>query len=200
MSIASHSPMMKPMIDEFRKVCQSVKYIKATIPVVSNMTAEITNDRIAKADYWCEHILSPVDFSGSIKACSASGCTHFIDLGPKPTSLSMAQETLTSAELAWIPSFKKNFTSWQTLNEGLARLFADGAEINWNGYHSEYSGAKISLPHYPFQRQSYWIADRVAEGGVSFGDGIPSGSVLLGSRANTSSKKVQHIQQQDQRQ
>ena len=188
-SIASHSPMMKPMIDEFRKVCQSVKYIKATIPVVSNMTAEITNDRIAKADYWCEHILSPVDFSGSIKACSASGCTHFIDLGPKPTSLSMAQETLTSAELAWIPSFKKNFTSWQTLNEGLARLFADGAEINWNGYHSEYSGAKISLPHYPFQRQSYWIADRVAEGGVSFGDGIPSGSVLLGSRANTSSKK-----------
>ncbi|MBX7043513.1 MAG: SDR family NAD(P)-dependent oxidoreductase, partial [Ignavibacteria bacterium] len=40
-----------------------------------------------------------------------------------------------------------------------------------------------------FQRQSYWIADRVAEGGASFGDGIPSGSKLLGNKANTSSKK-----------
>jgi acyl transferase domain-containing protein/acyl-CoA synthetase (AMP-forming)/AMP-acid ligase II/acyl carrier protein/NAD(P)-dependent dehydrogenase (short-subunit alcohol dehydrogenase family) len=188
-SIASHSPMMRPMIDEFRKVCRSVHYSNAKIPVVSNINAEITSDKISNADYWCDHILSPVEFSKSILTCVDSGSTHFVDLGPKPTSLSMAQETIQSQDLTWIASFKKNFTAWQTLCDGLARLYVNGANVNWSGFHNEFAGSKISLPHYPFQRQRYWIADQISSAESSLGTGIQTGKTLLGSRVNSASKK-----------
>jgi acyl transferase domain-containing protein/acyl-CoA synthetase (AMP-forming)/AMP-acid ligase II/acyl carrier protein/NAD(P)-dependent dehydrogenase (short-subunit alcohol dehydrogenase family) len=188
-SIASHSPMMIPMIDEFRKVCSSVHYHEARIPVVSNINAEITSDKIANAEYWCDHILSPVEFSKSILTCVNSGNTLFVDLGPKPTSLSMAQETNQSHDLTWIASFKKNFTAWQTLNEGLARLFVNGVQVNWEGYHNDFAGSKISLPHYPFQRQRYWIADQISSADTSIGSGIQTSKTLLGSKANSASRK-----------
>ncbi len=188
-SIASHSPMMQPMIDEFRKVCRSVQYHPAKIPVVSNITAEITSDKISNADYWCDHIMSPVEFSKSILTCVESGCNLFIDLGPKPTSLSMAQETIQSQDLVWIPSFKKNFTSWQTLSDGIARLFVSGANVDWSGFHNEFAGKKISLPHYPFQRQRYWIADETSQSDASLSSGISTGKLLLGNKANTAADK-----------
>lgn len=188
-SIASHSPLMKPMIGSFRNVCNSVRYSRAKIPVVSNITAEITSDMIADADYWCRHILSPVEFSKSISACVQHGITHFVDLGPKPTSLSMAQECVDSSGLTWIPSFKKNFTAWQILNEGLARLYAEGANVDWNGYHSPFAGRKLSVPGYPFQRQRYWIADQTSGADASLSGGMHTGRVLLGAKLNTSSRK-----------
>jgi acyl transferase domain-containing protein/acyl-CoA synthetase (AMP-forming)/AMP-acid ligase II/acyl carrier protein/NAD(P)-dependent dehydrogenase (short-subunit alcohol dehydrogenase family)/SAM-dependent methyltransferase len=188
-SIASHSPMMIPMIEEFKEVCRSVRYSEARIPVVSNINAEITSDKISNADYWCDHILSPVEFSKSILTCVNSGNNNFIDLGPKPTSLSMAQETIQSNDLTWIASFKKNFTTWQTLSEGLARLFVNGVIVNWEGYHNDFAGSKISLPHYPFQRQRYWVADQISSADASIGSGIQTGKTLLGSKANSASRK-----------
>ncbi len=188
-SIASHSPLMESMISEFRKICESIVYNEAHIPVISNITAELTTDLISNPEYWCRHILSPVEFSKSIKVCVENGCTYFVDLGPKPTSIGIAQETSMDQGLVWIPSFRKNFTAWQTLNEGISRLFVGGAHVNWRGFYAELSGSKVSLPHYPFQRQRYWIADKVQENKSNFTEGSYSSNVLLGSRLNTSSAR-----------
>ncbi|MBL0105762.1 MAG: acyltransferase domain-containing protein [Ignavibacteria bacterium] len=133
-SIASHSPLMKTMIEEFRKVCNTVKYSSAQIPVVSNITGEIVTDRISNADYWCEHIMSGVRFSDSIKACVNFGCDTFIDLGPKPTSIGMGQETVMDPNLNWLPSFKKNFTIWETMLQGLGKLYVKGLSPDWNSF------------------------------------------------------------------
>ena len=52
-SIASHSPLfMETMIEEFRKVCNTVKYSSPNIPVVSNITGEVVTGRTSNADYW----------------------------------------------------------------------------------------------------------------------------------------------------
>ncbi|MBS1551819.1 MAG: SDR family NAD(P)-dependent oxidoreductase, partial [Bacteroidetes bacterium] len=156
-SIASHSPLMKTMIEEFRKVCNTVKYSPARIPVVSNITGEIVTDKIANADYWCEHIMSAVRFSDSIKACVNFGCDTFIDLGPKPTSIGMGQETVMDPKLNWLPSFKKNFTIWETMLQGLGKLFVNGLSPDWINFDKDFSHKLVSLPSYPFQKQRYWI-------------------------------------------
>lgn len=158
-SIASHSPLMNPMIDEFRKVCKTVNYSSPQIPVVSNITGEIVTDKISNADYWCEHILSGVRFSDGIKACINFGCEFFIDLGPKPTSISMGQETVQDSHIHWLPSIKYNFSIWETMLHGLGTMFVNGVVPDWKNFYKDWEYKKISLPVYPFQHQRYWIED-----------------------------------------
>jgi acyl transferase domain-containing protein/acyl-CoA synthetase (AMP-forming)/AMP-acid ligase II/acyl carrier protein len=192
-SIASHSPLMETMIEEFRKVCNTVKYSSPNIPVVSNITGEVVTGRISNADYWCEHIMSSVRFSESIIACVKYGCDTFIDLGPKPTSIGMAQETVMDSGINWLPSFKKNFTAWETMLQGLGKLFAAGAEPDWNNFDREFSHKLISLPNYPFQKQRYWISEAKGSKSNSFTNNIISKenqiNDLAGSELITASSK-----------
>ncbi len=192
-SIASHSPLMKPMIEEFRNVCQTVKYSSPAIPVVSNITGEIVTDKIANPDYWCEHIMSGVRFSDGIKACIKYGCDFFIDLGPKPTSISMGQETVADAGIHWLPSIKYNFTIWETMLQSLGTLYVNGANVDWNNFDKDFSHQKISLPGYPFQHQRYWIEDLNAAKGRSLFElaaGRKSGNPLVGNKIISASKNV----------
>ncbi len=43
------------------------------------------------------------------------------------------------------------------LLSGLAQLYILGVKINWKSLSQNIAGKKISLPTYPFQRQTYWI-------------------------------------------
>ncbi|MBK9331724.1 MAG: SDR family NAD(P)-dependent oxidoreductase [Ignavibacteria bacterium] len=147
------------MINEFRNVCESIKYSEAQIPVVSNITGEIVTDKIANAEYWCDHILSPVRFSESIEECVKYGVEIFIDLGPKPTSINMAQETVRDTNIKWLPSLKYNFTIWETMLGSLGNIFISGAEPDWKGLWEGFGHGVVSLPNYSFQRERYWIGD-----------------------------------------
>lgn len=181
-SIASHSPLMKTMIEEFRKVCNTVKYSPAQIPVVSNITGEIVTDRISNAGYWCEHIMSAVRFSDSIKACVNFGCDTFIDLGPKPTSIGMGQETVMDPKLNWLPSYKKNFTNWETMLQGLGKMYVNGLSPDWNNFEKDFSHNLISVPSYPFQKQRYWIDEAKGARPESFQ--TPAATASKGNRLN----------------
>ncbi len=181
-SIASHSPLMKTMIEEFRKVCNTVKYSPAQIPVVSNITGEIVTDRISNAGYWCEHIMSAVRFSDSIKACVNFGCDTFIDLGPKPTSIGMGQETVMDPKLNWLPSYKKNFTNWETMLQGLGKMYVNGLSPEWNNFEKDFSHNLISVPSYPFQKQRYWIDEAKGARPESFQ--TPAATASKGNKLN----------------
>ncbi|MDJ0745275.1 MAG: hypothetical protein QNJ32_18205 [Xenococcaceae cyanobacterium MO_167.B27] len=39
----------------------------------------------------------------------------------------------------------------------LAKLYVKGANIAWKELYQEYSGKKVPLPNYPFQRKIYWL-------------------------------------------
>lgn len=162
-SIASHSPLMHSMIDEFRKVCETIEYNEAEIPVVSNMTGEIVTDKISNAEYWCKQILSPVRFSESVKECVSNGVEIFVDLGPKPSSINMAQESVLDPKIKWLPSFKYNFTIWETMLCSLGSMYVSGIDPNWQEFAKDFSHGIVSLPNYPFQRERYWIGDGVEE-------------------------------------
>ena len=191
-SIASHSPLMNSMIEEFRKVCNTVKYSSPKIPVVSNITGEVVTDKISNADYWCEHILSGVRFSDSIKACVNFGCDTFIDLGPKPTSIGMAQETVIDSNLNWLPSFKKNFTIWETMLQGLGKMYVNGVNPDWQGFEKDFSHNIVSIPNYPFQKQRYWIDEVKGSKSKLFSADYSNSDTVLndltGSKLNSASK------------
>lgn len=49
---------------------------------------------------------------------------------------------------------------WRDLMRSLGRLYVEGVAIDWRGVEADFDRRPVSLPGYPFERQSFWL-DRV---------------------------------------
>jgi acyl transferase domain-containing protein/acyl-CoA synthetase (AMP-forming)/AMP-acid ligase II/acyl carrier protein len=156
-SHAFHSPLMRPMLGEFSEAARGVQYARARAGVVSNVTGSVSFDEVASADYWCRHVLAPVDFAGGVEALSRLGCDVMIEVGPKPTLLALSKQCVSPEGRLWLPSLQANRPNWATLLESLAALYARGASIDWVGFDRDYARRRVSLPTYPFQRRRCWV-------------------------------------------
>ncbi|MFM6306704.1 MAG: acyltransferase domain-containing protein, partial [Dolichospermum sp.] len=152
-SHAFHSPLMKPIISEFKQITQQVTFSSPLIPVISNVTGEVIKDAITTADYWCQHILQPVKFAASMQSLAQQGVEIFIEIGPKPTLLGMGRQCLPSDYSGlWLPSLRPKKEDWQALLTSLAELYLHGVKIDWQGFDRDFERKRSVLPTYPFQR------------------------------------------------
>ncbi|MGB5631252.1 MAG: beta-ketoacyl synthase N-terminal-like domain-containing protein [Waterburya sp.] len=166
-SHAFHSPLMEPMLAEFEAVASQVNYSRPKIKLISNVTGNQVTPEIATAQYWCRHILMPVNFARSMETLASLGSKAMIEIGTKPTLLSMGRHCLTDLEtdkdMQWLPSLRPKRSDWQQLLESLAQLYVSGVEIDWSGFDGDYPRRTIPLPTYPFQRQRYWFAEETSK-------------------------------------
>ena len=86
-----------------------------------------------------------------------------IEIGPQPVLLGMGRQCVvdSKADYTWLPSLRKDTDPWQTMIAALARLYVDGAPIDWRGFDSPYSRRTISLPAYAFNPKPYWLRSSV---------------------------------------
>jgi len=79
---------------------------------------------------------------------------------------------------------RRDKNDWDELLCSLAKLYVHGSPVNWEAVNRPYSGRRLSLPTYPFERQSYWLPSPQA--GTSWQQPIPpSANPLLGRRLPT---------------
>lgn len=159
-SHAFHSPLMEPMLADFKRVATQIAYSSPQIDLISNLTGQPATSEIATPEYWCRHILQPVRFARSMDCLTDRGYEIFIEIGAKPILLGMGSRCLTDTALqqvAFLPSLHPRSDDWQQLLASLAELYIGGISIDWSGFHRDYSRRLIQLPTYPFQRQRYWI-------------------------------------------
>ena len=160
-SHAFHSPLMEPMLAEFKQIANKIKYSQPKIQLISNLTAQKADRQIATPEYWCRHILQPVNFAASIANLASQGYRTFLEIGAKPTLLGMGHHCLKdtdfSNQLRWLPSLRPKRSDWQQLLESLAQLYVRGVSIDWAGFDRDYPRRRITLPTYPFQRQRFWF-------------------------------------------
>ena len=157
-SHAFHSPLMNPILEDFAKVAESIEYNLPQIKLISNITGKIATAEISTGQYWIEHILAPVRFADGIQAIQQE-CNIFLEIGSKPILLGMGRSVLTNSEVTnyWLPSLRPRKEDWQQILQSLGSLYARGIEIDWHSFERGYNRQKVSLPTYPFQRQSYWL-------------------------------------------
>ena len=125
--------------------------------MVSNLTGRVADEHTyADPTYWSRHCRSPVRFAESVQALVERGCDAFLEIGPSPTLIGMAQRCLPEGSYAWLPSLRPGRDDWQTLLDSLAQLYVRGAKVDWAGFDRDYPQRKTELPAYPFQRRRFW--------------------------------------------
>jgi acyl transferase domain-containing protein len=157
-SHAFHSPLMEPMLDEFEQIAAQVKFSAPTVRLISNVTGRAVTTEVTQPAYWRKHVRAAVRFAASIETLQQLGCSAFVEIGPSPTLLSMGQRCLDDDRAVWLPSLRPGQDDWQTILTSLARLYVQGAPVDWRSFDQPYARRKLALPTYPFQRERYWLA------------------------------------------
>ncbi|KOT60338.1 hypothetical protein ADK43_14935 [Streptomyces rimosus subsp. rimosus] len=181
-SHAFHSPLMEPMLEDFRSVVARLSFGTPAIPVVSNLTGELAEpDQLADADYWVRHVREAVRFADGIGALRTAGATRFLELGPDSVLTAMARETA-SDEAVLAPVLRKDRPEETTLLGALAQLYVRGAGVNWAVLFAGSGARWVDLPTYAFQHERFWPAGGAARAGDVRSAGLGSaGHPLLGA-------------------
>lgn len=193
-SHAFHSPLMEPMIPEFRKVAQEIRYFSPQIDLISNVTGNLITDEIATSEYWCRQITEPVRFADGFKALLQDGYQVFLECGSKPVLLGMGRRILaemtpdTTQDYLCLPSLSPN-SDWEQMLESVAQLYLKGVAIDWMAFDQDYQRCKISLPSYPWHRKRYWI-DPPLKTETRRVSSLPPSHPLLGERLPSALKEI----------
>ncbi|WUW59512.1 SDR family NAD(P)-dependent oxidoreductase [Streptomyces sp. NBC_01455] len=158
-SHAFHSPLMEPMLVEFRTVAESVTYGEPRIPVVSNLTGQVaTAGELGSADYWVRHVREAVRFADGVRTLAERGATRFVELGPDGTLTALAQPCVPSDDgMLFTPVLHKTGSEPAAVLRGLGRLHAHGGPVGWETVFAGTGAAAVELPTYAFQRERYWL-------------------------------------------
>ncbi len=152
-SHAFHSPLMDPMLAEFRGIAESLTYGKTVVPIVSNVTGEPITE--FNADYWVRHVREAVRFLDGVRTLEASGVDTYVELGPDGVLTGMAQDCVTEPAV-FVAAQRRDREEPFALRTALATLFVAGVEPDWAAV---FGGKRAlrDLPTYPFQRERFWL-------------------------------------------
>ncbi len=153
-SHAFHSPLMEPMLDEFRAVLESVSYEAPAIPLVSTLTgARATAEELASPAYWVRHVRESVRFADAVSTLVDEGVATFVEIGPGGTLSALGQESAPDA--AFVPALRGDRPEESALVSAVAELGTRGVRVDWTKLLP--GGRPVDLPTYAFQRKRYWL-------------------------------------------
>jgi polyketide synthase 12 len=188
-SHAFHSPLMEPMLDDFRAVAAGLTYDSPRLPVVSTLTGRRAGDgELTTPEYWVRHVREGVRFADAIDVLRGDGVDHLLEIGPDGTLSGLAAQCAPDPDALVVSALgRKDRAEPMAVLEGLARLWVAGTDVDWQSVCA--GGQRVDLPTYPFQRQRYWLrpssgAGTGAGGHWLLGPGVPMadgrGVVLTG--------------------
>lgn len=156
--VASHSPLMEPILAQFGAVAQSISYRRPNIKIISNLTGQVADEELTTPDYWRRHLRESVRFAQGMATIGQLGIDTYMEVGPKRTLLGLGQQCLPANDASlWLPSIHPKTEDWAQMLDSLSALYTRGAAVDWQGFDQGYKRQKVSAPLYPFQRQRYWI-------------------------------------------
>ncbi|MDL2082174.1 SDR family NAD(P)-dependent oxidoreductase, partial [Streptomyces sp. GXMU-J15] len=158
-SHAFHSPLMDPVLDDFRAVAETLTYAAPRIPVVSDVTGEpATAEELTSPDYWVRHLRHCVRFADGVRALAAQHVTRTLELGPDATLTTLAASGTDLADALHVPALRDDRPEPRALLEAASALFTRGAAVDWTAALPALAEAPCpALPTYAFQRRRYWL-------------------------------------------
>ncbi|MFD8693134.1 type I polyketide synthase, partial [Streptomyces sp. NPDC059651] len=185
-SHAFHSPLMEPMLGEFRRTVESITFHEPVIPLMSTVTGAIDPQRMRSTEYWVTHVRTTVRFADAVTALEPHGVTRYVEVGPSAALVPMVQEVLDERtgdgpEALVVPALRRDRSQERAFLTALARLHETGAgssvasAVDWAAVFDGLDAHQVDLPTYAFQRERYWLD---APAGSGTGSGVGDATAL----------------------
>ncbi|MEV0070583.1 type I polyketide synthase [Amycolatopsis sp. NPDC050768] len=162
-SHAFHSPLMEPMLAEFREILEVVDYAPPTIPVVSNVTGRLAKpEELCSPGYWLWHVRRAVRFADGVTTLAEAGVTTAIEVGPDAVLSAMAATGPHAGTIAFTAAQRRDHAEVTTLAGALGKLHTRGVAVDWTAFFGP--ARRVDLPTYAFQRKHFWLTAPVSHG------------------------------------
>ncbi len=155
-SHAFHSPLMEPMLDQFRAVAGELTFALPTVPFVSTLTGGIAADELTDPDHWVRHARNTVRFAEGVRWLADKGVATFVELGPDAALTPLGAECVPDGEdAAFVATLRRDRDEERQLLTAVATAHVRGADVDWTTLFAG-RGRRVPVPTYPFQRRTFW--------------------------------------------
>lgn len=166
-SHAFHSAMMDSILPEFEDHVARFKLSAPALPFVASLTGKWADGAVTQPGYWSAQLRSTVRFADGIQTVTqgnspAGKNAIYLEAGPGSTLSTFVSETAKRDGkrpicLATLPGADSRRPDTETILRSLGQFWANGVSVDWEAFHGAERRRRVSLPTYPFERQSYWI-------------------------------------------
>ncbi|MEU1844078.1 type I polyketide synthase [Micromonospora sediminicola] len=156
-SHAFHSPLVEPMLADFRAVLEGLTFAAPLLPVVSNVTGAIAEPgELTDPDYWVRHVREAVRYADGITALRAAGVDTFLEIGPQSVLTALTAEILPEGDGRAVAVQRRDRDETGALLAGLADLHVHGVTVDWTPWFAGTGATRVDLPTYAFQHERFW--------------------------------------------
>lgn len=132
-SQAFHSPLVGPMLDEFRAAVRQTRISPPAVPYISTVTGALVSDEVCLSEYWAELPRKPVRFLDSMRCVFSREPTDFVEIGPASILLNLGRQCALNGQgqdTGWFPSIGSDESDDKTIANSLAALCERGADVD----------------------------------------------------------------------
>ncbi|MGQ7242646.1 SDR family NAD(P)-dependent oxidoreductase [Salinicola sp. V024] len=154
---AFHSPAMDSIRQDVIDALAHLAPRDARIPFLSTVAGKALAGSELGAEYWWLNIREPVQFAPAIDSLIDSGARAFIEIGAQPILRRYLTDALTAQSVTGkvIATLSRDNDGASAMESSLASLLVSGAVSP--GAWFPVIGHFVDLPHYPWQRERYWV-------------------------------------------
>ncbi len=173
---AFHSQMLAPIVEPFAQEVARVTLSAPTIPFISNVTGTwITDVQATSPRYWAEHLCTTARFSDALAQLWQLPEHTLLEIGPGRTLglLAMQHPARGSRVPLSVASLRHSYENQSDLElilQSAGKLWVAGTPLASEQFEPKSAHQKITLPTYPFERQSYWLPPRTAATAAKAGE------------------------------
>jgi thioester reductase-like protein len=163
-SHAFHSPLIRPMLDEFAAAIEDIAFREPKIPLISNVTGQPWTTDELDPGYWLRHAAGTVRFHDGLRSVYEQGVRTFVELGPQPVLTGMGRRAVEDPACGWFGLIRKGRDDLTQLYRGLGALYLRGGAVDWPRVHDGTPRRRVPCPTYPWQHDRYWFRPGLAPG------------------------------------
>ncbi|HVH42998.1 MAG TPA: beta-ketoacyl synthase N-terminal-like domain-containing protein, partial [Labilithrix sp.] len=155
--LPTHTPCVDAIAAELASALVNVSPRRATVPMVSTVTANAVEGPELDGAYWVRNLREPFVFSKVIETLLRADCDVFLEVSPHPVQIAPILDLIALADRQAIAigSLRRNEPERRAMLRSLGGLHVSSCDVAWA--HLFPQGATLAeLPTYPWKLESHW--------------------------------------------